>query len=174
MVAVFPRDLIEVARSSIDERSHVELAQGGATRQESVAAGLQLVKRARVVVHDAARPFVSIDDIERTLRALDDADAAIAAVPVDETLKSVDSNRVLGTIDRSRLWRAQTPQAFRTEVLRRAHNKGVAEKFLATDDAQLIERYGGSVVVVRGRSDNIKLTYPEDFVMAEQRMRGSS
>jgi 2-C-methyl-D-erythritol 4-phosphate cytidylyltransferase/2-C-methyl-D-erythritol 2,4-cyclodiphosphate synthase len=118
-----------------------------------------------VIVHDAARPFVTLSLLQRVLDALRDHDAAIAAEPVEDTLKVVAGDTVVETVDRSRLWRAQTPQAFRTESLRRAHEG--SPDVAATDDAQLIELAGGTVAVVRGDRRNVKITFEEDFVLAE-------
>ncbi len=140
---------------------------GGGRRQESVRNGLNEVETEYVVVHDAARPFVTVDMIERTLSSLDDADGAIVAVPLDETLKLVNGDVVESTVSRAHLWRVQTPQSFRTGPLREAHDKSAAEGLEVTDDASLIEHYGGRVVVVHGTRANLKLTYPEDYVIAE-------
>ena len=140
---------------------------GGATRQESIHNGLEAVDSDRVVVQDASRPLVTGDLIRRVIDGLDSADAAIAAVPMDETLKRGNEGVVVETVDRSRIWRAQTPAAFRTDVLKDAHERAVAEAFIGTDEAQLIERYGGSVALVPGSRHNLKITWLEDFEVAE-------
>ena len=145
----------------------VQMRPGGDTRQASVWSGLEVIEQEHVVVHDGARPFASRSLFHRTLEALVHHDAAVAAVPLDETLKLVSGEDVVTTIDRSGLWAIQTPQAFRTEVLRDAHQRANADGYTATDDAGLVERYGGRVCVVRGARTNIKLTYPEDFELAE-------
>jgi 2-C-methyl-D-erythritol 4-phosphate cytidylyltransferase len=170
IVVVVPGDVLEQARAILEGRM-VVLTEGGESRQASVARGLALVSGARVVVHDAARPFLTAGDVHRVVDALEHADGAALALPVDETLKRVDDHMVLETVDRSRLWRAQTPQAFRTGVLRAAHRRAAEEGYAATDDAQLIERYGGDVVVVEGSRTNLKLTYPEDLALAEAILR---
>ena len=123
---------------------------GGATRQASVYAGLQHVASTYVVVHDAGR-----------------ADGAVAALPVDETLKRVVEGRVDTTIARSGLWVSQTPQAFATDILRAAHEKARTGAVDATDDAQLVEELGGTIVIVEGERSNLKLTLPADFAVAE-------
>jgi 2-C-methyl-D-erythritol 4-phosphate cytidylyltransferase len=165
-----PAALQARARSLLpDER--VVIAAGGSSRRASVARALEHVRSRTVVVHDAARPFVSPRAVAAVVSALEDADGAITALPVDETLKRVEDRRVLDTIDRSSLWRAQTPQAFRAGSLRAAHERAAAEGFEATDDAQLLERYGGTITVVQGTRENLKLTYPEDFVLAEAMAR---
>ena len=143
------------------------VVEGGATRQESVAGGLRDVSADHVVVHDAARPFLSTDLLKRVLEGLAHYDGVVAAEPVEETLKRVDGDRVVETIDRSTLWRAQTPQAFRTPILKRAHDVARVNGIAGTDDAQLVESAGGAIRVVRGDRRNIKVTFEDDFAIAE-------
>jgi 2-C-methyl-D-erythritol 4-phosphate cytidylyltransferase len=166
VVVVAPADFLD-AVASMTADFDAEVVAGGASRRESVARGLDRVGADRVVVHDAARPFMTAADVERTVAPLDEYDGAISAVPVDETLKRVTGDRVVETLDRTDLWRVQTPQAFRVDVLRRAHARAAGDGFDATDDAQLLERYGGTIVVVRGTRRNLKLTSAEDFAVAE-------
>ena len=147
---------------------------GGDTRQESVRRGLAAVESEIVIVHDAVRPFAGARLVAAVAAAAAESGGALAAVPVDETLKSVWKGNVVETVDRSRLWSAQTPQGFRTEVLRAAHVKAVNEGFEATDDAQLVERYEGRVVVVPGSRTNLKITYPEDLVLAQTFVEGTT
>ncbi len=139
-------------------------APGGATREASVKAGLQaLAPHAPdvVLVHDAARPFVPAATIPALLAALRNHDGAIPAVPVSDTLKRVQSGRIVGAVPRDGLFRAQTPQAFRYHLLRALHATGDSG---ATDDAALLEAAGHPVAIVPGSDDNIKLTFPEDIV----------
>jgi 2-C-methyl-D-erythritol 4-phosphate cytidylyltransferase len=152
--------------------SSAKVVVGGDTRQQSVANGLAHITARTVVVHDAARPLVTPRLIERVVAALEDVDGAIAAVPVGETVKRAEAGHVTATIDRSALWLAQTPQAFRTEVLAAAHERASADGFLSTDDAQLVERYGGRVAVVESSPANLKITYADDFVIAEAILAG--
>jgi 2-C-methyl-D-erythritol 4-phosphate cytidylyltransferase len=166
LVVAAPPDAVDVV-VSMTAGFDADVVAGGVTRQDSVARALERVTADRVVVHDAARPFVTADDIDRTLAALDEFDGAVVAVPVDETLKRVRDDRAVETLDRSDLWRAQTPQAFRVDVLRAAHARAAGDGFDATDDAQLLERYGGRVAVVGGSRRNLKLTFAEDFAVAE-------
>ena len=167
IVVVVPEELVELAREEAPD--DVELVSGGPTRQDSVWNGLQRVDTPAVVVHDAARPLVTVDLVQRVVAALDTStDAVIAAVPVDETLKLVrESDRVSETIDRSLLWRAQTPAAFRTDTLRAAHERAHADGFVGTDESQLVERSGGAIRIVQGTRDNLKVTFPEDFAVVE-------
>jgi 2-C-methyl-D-erythritol 4-phosphate cytidylyltransferase len=158
------------APDDIVSTSSVLLTEGGLTRQESVAKGLQLVTSKRVVVHDAARPLADVALLERVLAALEGVDGATPAVPVDETIKRVADGRALETVDRTDLWRAQTPSAFDTETLRAAHEHAAAEGFVGTDEGQLVQRYGGRVAIVPGSRINIKVTYPEDVHLVESIM----
>jgi 2-C-methyl-D-erythritol 4-phosphate cytidylyltransferase len=124
-----------------------------------------------VLVHDAARPLVTVELIERVIAALDrdgQADAAIAAMPLTDTVKRVDAaGGVLETLDRSQLWAVQTPQVFRRSALDRALDVPAAELARATDDAWLIERAGGRVIVVAASDENVKVTTPRDLLIAE-------
>jgi len=138
---------------------------GGPTRSASVRAGLAAVPPAAgiVVVHDAARPLAGPELFERVVAAVGaGADAAVPGVALSDTIKRVDGLRVTATVDRSGLVAVQTPQAFRAEILRRAH-AGDPE---ATDDAALVEALGGAVVVVEGDHRNLKITSPDDLVVA--------
>ncbi len=166
IVVVVPEDLMDLARAAAP--ADVELVAGGATRQHSVAHGLNSIESEVVVVHDAARPLVTPVLIRAVVDALDSGvDAVVAGVPVDETLKRVDDGVVLETVDRSALWRAQTPAAFSSTALKDAHRRAHDEGFVGTDESQLIERYGGSIQIVPGTRDNLKVTFPEDFAVAE-------
>ncbi|RYI99292.1 MAG: bifunctional 2-C-methyl-D-erythritol 4-phosphate cytidylyltransferase/2-C-methyl-D-erythritol 2,4-cyclodiphosphate synthase [Acetobacteraceae bacterium] len=138
---------------------------GGATRQASVRAGLEALAAsaappAVVLVHDAARPVVPAGTIPALLAALDEAEGAIPAQPVADTLKRASEGRIEATVARAGLFRAQTPQAFRFPVLLAAHRAAAAE---ATDDAQLLELSGSAVRLVPGSETNVKITFPEDL-----------
>lgn len=142
---------------------------GGAERQDSMRAGLAALGPdvTLVAVHDAARPFVRVGDVERVLAAARSVGAALLAVPVTDTLKRVREGRVVETPDRSEYWAAQTPQAFQVDVLREAVAKASAAGVRATDDVQLVERLGLPVAVVEGDPRNIKITRPGDLAVAE-------
>ena len=146
-----------------------EVVEGGATRAASVRAGLAALEAdppAAVMVHDAARPFLTTAMVERLLGALDEADGAVPALPVADTLKEGDGETVGATRSREGLWRAQTPQAFRFGRLVIAHDGWPADEEM-TDDAAAVERTGGRVAMVAGDPRLMKITYPEDFAMAE-------
>jgi 2-C-methyl-D-erythritol 4-phosphate cytidylyltransferase len=146
------------------------IATGGRTRTESVRNGLEdLPDEASIVlVHDAARPLVGDETIERVVRTVRNGQCAIAALPVVDTLKEVDAQGcIVKTIERERLWRAQTPQGFPRETIVRAHREAKAQRISATDDAALCERLGVAVVVVRGSERAMKITEEPDFARAE-------
>jgi 2-C-methyl-D-erythritol 4-phosphate cytidylyltransferase/2-C-methyl-D-erythritol 2,4-cyclodiphosphate synthase len=151
---------------------------GGALRQESVAAALAEVRPGidLVAIHDAARPFVKRDLIQRCLEQAARCGAAVAAAQATDTVKQADPDgTVTSTLDRSRIWLVQTPQVFRRALLEEAHRSAAAAGVTGTDDAALVERLGHPVHLVEGDVDNIKITFPEDVVRSEQALaRGRS
>lgn len=154
----------------------IVVAPAGPSRQESAFNGLECVPEEYeyVVMHDGARPLISPDRIKHTINTVKgniDADGAILAHPTIDTLKVVENGVIVGTPDRSVFWNAQTPQVFRASLLRRAHASALSDGFVGTDDASLIERLGGRVLVVEGKRDNIKLTVPEDYLMLAAAVR---
>jgi 2-C-methyl-D-erythritol 4-phosphate cytidylyltransferase len=141
---------------------------GGEERSHSVRAALAAARPDdAVVVHDAARPLATPDLFEACLAGLADADAAIAAAPVTDTVKECADGRVERTLDRSRLWAVQTPQAFRRTALERALALDDQIVGAATDDASLVESLGGTVRVVEAPRENLKVTTPLDLRVAE-------
>lgn len=169
VIVVLPADDVESPPTFLP--AAVSVVAGGAERGDSVRAGLQVVSGSVdvILIHDAARPLVSREIIDRTLDAAADGRGALAAVPVADTLKRVGENgTVEGTIDRVGLWRAQTPQAFPRAMIVDAYERAAAEGVSATDDAALVERFGGRVVVVPGSARNIKVTTPDDLALAER------
>jgi len=148
---------------------------GGASRQDSVRNGLESLAELRpdrVLIHDAARPFLTADIVDRTLAALDDAPGAVVAVPVTDTLKRGNDGRVAGTVDRTALWRAQTPQAFRYADILAAHRQ--AKGAAMTDDAAVAEAAGLPVKLVMGADDNFKITTADDLRRAERLVGGGA
>ncbi len=143
---------------------------GGARRQDSVAAGLAALPGCEVVlIHDAARAMVEPGVVSRVARAARERGGAIAACPVADTLKRADGDGMLiaGTVDRSGLWAAQTPQGFRTALYRELAARAAAEGLEVTDDAAVLERYGHAVELVPSPASNFKVTRPEDVELAE-------
>ncbi|NRK74270.1 2-C-methyl-D-erythritol 4-phosphate cytidylyltransferase, partial [Salmonella enterica subsp. enterica serovar Typhi] len=112
-------------------------------------------------------PFIQTDQIARLTKVAEESGAAVLAVPIKDTVKRVDGDLVVETVERSSLWAIQTPQAFRISILKEAHEKAVVDTYIGTDDASLVERFGQAVHIVEGNYDNIKLTTPEDLYFAE-------
>jgi 2-C-methyl-D-erythritol 4-phosphate cytidylyltransferase len=148
----------------------VFFVNGGQERQHSVYNGMkELGKEACsvVLVHDGARPFIKTEVIHKLEKTADKTGAAIAAVPVKDTIKKAAHLQVQETVERSNLWQVQTPQAFQYNILWKAHKKAIQEDFLGTDESSLVERLQYPVQIVQSDYDNIKLTTPEDLYFAE-------
>lgn len=179
-VVIHPDDRAryEAATASLGPRLATPVL-GGASRQDSVRAGLQALKGdapSAVLIHDAARPFVTADVIDRVLGALSAGRGAIAALPVADTLKRSGAGQIVrGTVERAELWRAQTPQGFEFAPILDAHEAAFAAgRTEFSDDAAVAEWAGIDVVLVAGSERNIKLTTETDFEMAEQLLGGSA
>jgi 2-C-methyl-D-erythritol 4-phosphate cytidylyltransferase len=145
--------------------SKVTLCPGGARRQDSVRAGLRQIKSCDLVmIHDGARPFLTPDLIENGLKIVEEIGAAVAAVPLKDTIKFADSKKMIGeTLQRDRLWAAQTPQTFSFDVITRAYENLATE---VTDDAAAVEHLGYKVQLYMGDYKNIKVTIAEDLALA--------
>jgi 2-C-methyl-D-erythritol 4-phosphate cytidylyltransferase len=171
IIVVAPKERMdEYCREAIDGFPFVTpvlMAPAGVLRQESSFSGISRVPSTYefIAIHDAARPLVTSELIGHTLSAVRgnlDADGAVVGYPAIDTLKIVSDEGIIGTPDRSAFWVAQTPQVFRSDVLREAHATALAEGFVGTDDSSLVERVGGRVLLVQGPRNNIKITVPED------------
>lgn len=147
-----------------------QIVAGGDQRQDSVRHALFAVREQTelVLVHDAVRPFLTLEMIRLVIEQATKYGAAMVAIPMRDTVKQVGPDWLIErTVDRRNLWLAQTPQAFKRTLLQEAHQKAERDGFHATDDAQLIERLGHRVVVVEGSTENIKITRPEDLAIGE-------
>jgi 2-C-methyl-D-erythritol 4-phosphate cytidylyltransferase len=144
----------------------IDVCLGGKRRQDSVAAGLQKLKDCDwVVIHDGARPLVTKELIKEGLKAAKETGAAVAAVPVTDTIKIAGDDRIVHqTPPRQNLWAVQTPQVFRPGIISKAYQQATEE---ATDDAALVEQAGYKVKLYMGSYDNIKITTPQDLLIAE-------
>jgi 2-C-methyl-D-erythritol 4-phosphate cytidylyltransferase len=171
LVLVAPPDRVAEVRSAwrSDVRCLARTVAGGARRQDSVRLGLAAVPDdvAVVAIHDAARPFVDAATIETAVAEAARTGAALVATPVRDTIKRVSGGRVAETLDRSALWQAQTPQCFRLDLVRRAHEAAGTSGWEVTDDCALVERLGHEVAVVRGGAWNFKITDKDDLAAAE-------
>jgi 2-C-methyl-D-erythritol 4-phosphate cytidylyltransferase len=168
-VIVLNEDNVERGKLLLSRNNLFKLAKvvpGGSRRQDSVESGLKNLPACQwVVIHDGARPLVEDDLITAGLEAAQETGAAVAAVPVIDTVKLVDDGGyVKETLSRSRLWAVQTPQVFRFEIIKEAYGKTTGD---VTDDAALVEALGIRVKLYMGAYDNIKLTTPADLALAE-------
>lgn len=177
VVVVHPDRIAEYRSEAIEPVGSTKVTAvvgGGSTRQASVAAGLAAASAHAeiLLIHDGARPMVTPAIISQAVAALDadgSLDGVVVGHPVYDTLKAVDERlRVTATPDRSVLWVAQTPQVFRAAALRSAYAAAATSGFTGTDDASLVEHASGSVGMIAGPRDNIKITVPEDLLIAEK------
>ena len=154
-----------------------KIVAGGAERQNSVLNGLRAVNEPGsddvVLIHDGARPFIPLPVLEQTAAMAVVRDGVLVAVPAKDTVKIVRDGVIKGTPARESIWLAQTPQAFRYGTIRAAHEAAEAEGFAGTDDAMLVERLKKEVHIVMGDYRNIKITTPEDLVVAEAFLAGA-
>ncbi|MBA3028968.1 MAG: 2-C-methyl-D-erythritol 4-phosphate cytidylyltransferase [Desulfobacteraceae bacterium] len=176
---VVPSEDIEFCKTKIlplsisgheEKKIPVQFVSGGKNRQDSVCNGIMSIENrdSLVVVHDGVRPFITQSKISDCIKAAEKHGAACLGLPIQDTLKKVDSNGcILETLERHSTWYTQTPQTFTYSLLRKAHEKARKEGFLGTDDACLVERMGVRVIMVEGDKLNIKITTREDMILAE-------
>jgi len=165
-------DVIKPFFSDID----IEIVTGGETRQESVYNGLILTREDYVIIHDGVRPLVDAETVDNCIRMASGYGASVVCIPVNDTVKKVEEGFVIKTVDREEIYLAQTPQAFRKDILELAFEMAFKDNFTATDDAMILEyaiergylnRKEVEVKVVIGSPRNIKITFPEDILLAE-------
>ncbi len=175
--------VVIVGKNEVDEINHIledeelppyKIVIGGSERQYSVANGLKALPENTdvVLIHDAARPFVTVDTIERVIDAVKTYGAAIAAFPEKNTVKVVENGIITSTPEREKLWAATTPQGFQTKIIKEAYNRAIEDNFLGTDDSSLVERLGKSVHIIEDSYENFKITTKSDLKMAEYMLRG--
>jgi len=167
IVVVNAKNIEKCRKLVAEERWHKvsDICAGGRRRQDSVAAGLKKLNCQWVVIHDGARPLVTKELIERGLKAAQETGAAVAAIPVTDTIKIADDDRIVRqTPPRQNLWAVQTPQVFRVDIIARAYKRAKGE---VTDDASLVEKLNHKVKLYMGSYDNIKITSPHDLALAE-------
>lgn len=178
---VIPAEEIPYCREHVVEacgfKKVVAIIPGGKERQNSVMNGLNAIREQAddndvVLIHDGVRPLVTEAVLSESIAVARISDGALVAVPAKDTIKVVTDGIVVGTPLRDTLWQAQTPQSFRFGIIHAAHLAAEADGFTGTDDASLIERSGGKISVVRGDYRNIKITTPEDLILAEAFLAG--
>jgi 2-C-methyl-D-erythritol 4-phosphate cytidylyltransferase len=170
---VIPRDDFDFCREHILNRiklvANVNLVAGGARRQDSVYRGLQQIDPdcSIVIIHDGVRPFVQHDQIVACINGAGKFGSCILGIPAYDTLKQVDkSGNIVNTTARDAIWLAQTPQVFRYELIKKAHDQARMDGYHGTDDASLVERMGAAVRIIHGSRSNIKITNKEDLKIA--------
>jgi 2-C-methyl-D-erythritol 4-phosphate cytidylyltransferase len=175
IIPILSEEDLETCLGEIIEGYHITkvktLVVGGKERQDSVMNGLhKLTKDAAIVlVHDGVRPFVTPEMIKETVDYAKKGECVAVGVPIKDTIKEVnDRGMVRHTLERSRLWAIQTPQAFPVRALKRAYEEASEQHVFGTDDATIVEKTGGSVRVIMGSYENIKITTPEDLLLAEE------
>ena len=149
----------------------IQFVSGGSRRQDSVYNGLKEVDQdcQIIVIHDGVRPFVEQDQLVACIKGAEQVGACILGIPVHDTLKRVDPpDCIVNTLQRDDVWRAQTPQAFRYDLIKKAHDRARLEDFAGTDDALLVERLGVTVKIINGSRSNIKITSQEDLDIARR------
>lgn len=174
IIVISPADEIDYCRREVVVRLGLRKVEaiiaGGAERQDSVRNGLRYLGEAEqgvVLIHDGVRPFFPARLIQPVIAAAAEIGGCVVGVQVKDTVKEVVDGRIRATPDRSRLWLAQTPQAFSCALVRTAHEQAFAEGFRGTDDASLVERLGAPVAMLEGSYRNIKITTPEDLLVAQ-------
>jgi len=173
---IIQEEILEMYRFS----KILKLVIGGRLRQDSVRNGLEAIDEACdiVTIHDAARPFVSPSFIEKSIFLMEMFDAVIPAIPARDTIKAISKEGfVMKTLERDTLWQIQTPQTFRYDLIVKAYREGMAKKLCGYDDSTFIEYLGKKVKVMEGSPYNIKITTPEDLVIAKgllSQLKGSA
>lgn len=173
IVVVVPKDYLRFCSKEIIDKFELskvkKIVGGGKKRQDSVFKGLKATKSNTdiVLIHDGVRPMVRPRKIDQIIRLCQREGPVIFGLPLEDTVKRVEENKVAVTLDRNKIWRIQTPQAFPYQVIVRAYRRAQKEKVLGTDDSFLVERLGIDVKVIEGDQDNIKVTTKEDLKMTE-------
>jgi len=175
IIPILSEEDMETCLRDVIEAFHLTkvktLVVGGKERQDSVYNGIQRLEKDAVVilVHDGVRPFVTHEMIRECVESARKGECVAVGVPLKDTIKEVDSKGIVHqTLERSRLWAIQTPQAFPAKVLRKAYDESYKNNVYGTDDSTLVERSGTKVRVLLGSYENIKITTPEDLILAEE------
>jgi 2-C-methyl-D-erythritol 4-phosphate cytidylyltransferase len=180
IILVIPKEDFDFCRNDIlmttKLQKDINLVAGGPERQDSVYSGLQVVEPndGVVVIHDGVRPFVRQEHIVACIRGAAEFGACILGIPAFDTVKQVNAkNEIVQTHKRETLWLAQTPQAFRAKLIKKAHEAAKQEGFIGTDDSSLVERLGRTVKIIPGSRNNIKITSQEDLELARAILQSS-
>jgi 2-C-methyl-D-erythritol 4-phosphate cytidylyltransferase len=171
---VIPREDVEYCKKKIislpDLKNHINLVHGGDKRQDSVYNGLKAITKntETVVIHDGVRPFIQPEDLKECILISKKFGACILGTPASDTLKRVNKSDIIETtLSRENIWLAQTPQAFKYDLILKAHETAKRDGYVGTDDASLVERMGEDVKIINGGRFNIKITKKEDLAIAK-------
>jgi 2-C-methyl-D-erythritol 4-phosphate cytidylyltransferase len=169
IIVVVPNEDVDEIKSCLKGlKNEIQVVSGGKTRHDSVMNGLNAAGNCDIaLIHDGVRPFVTEQLIKRVIEGTKEADGCIPVLPVTDTIKTAENGFIRKTVPREYLFAVQTPQAFRMEKLLDAHMKARGREYIPTDDSVLIEESGGTVRIVEGERFNIKITLPEDMILAE-------
>lgn len=177
IIIVTPEDQLDFCRWDIVHAYSIDkvcaLVRGGEQRQDSVRNGLRACQCSAddiILIHDGVRPLVDAETIDAVIAGTQEHGACIAGVPIKDTLKVVQNGIIESTPERNGLWAAQTPQGFRCNLIMNAHEQALAHGFSATDDASVLEWYGQPVSIIEGSYANLKITTPEDLILAQALM----
>ena len=177
MIIAVSKEEIPIIQNLLESKNFskpIQIVEGGSERQFSIYNAIKKLSPESeiVLIHDAARPLVSTETIERVIDSAIEFGGSIAAVPEKNTIKIATSERFVDkTLPRNLLWEIQTPQAFRREIIEKAYESAISDKFLGTDDSSLVERIGYPVKIVESDSSNIKLTTPDDLLFDKEFIR---
>ena len=178
IIIVTGKDEIEYCKHNIWEKYGFTkiktIVAGGKERQDSVYNGLLAASHETqiILIHDGARPLIDGEQIEESIKVAREMGACVLGVPIKDTIKMCDHHQfVTGTPARDSLWSVQTPQAFKYDLIMRAYKEGLANHLVVTDDSMMVEALGYPVKIIEGRYDNIKITTPEDLIIAKGMMR---
>lgn len=169
IVVVVPNEDVDEVQSCLQGlKNEIKVVSGGKTRHNSVMNGLNAAGNCDIaLIHDGVRPFVTEQLIKRVIDGTKEADGCIPVLPVTDTIKIAENGFIRKTVPREYLFAVQTPQAFKMEKILDAHMKAMGREYIPTDDSMLIEESGGSIKIVEGERFNIKITLPEDMILAE-------
>ena len=177
MIIAVSKEEIPIIQNLLESKNFskpIQIVEGGSERQFSIYNAIKKLSPESeiVLIHDAARPLVSTETIERVIDSAIEFGGSIAAVPEKNTIKIATSERFVDkTLPRNLLWEIQTPQAFRREIIEKAYESAISDKFLGTDDSSLVERIGYPVKIVESESSNIKITTPDDLLFDKEFIR---
>lgn len=178
IIVVAKEDEVDYCKRKIIRRFNFKkvskVVKGGRERQDSVYNGLLALNENCniVLIHDGARPFIKLKNIEESVEETANFGACVVGVPVKDTIKIIQKDKsVLNTPDRNQIWAAQTPQSFRYDIIMKAYRSAIYDGFIGTDDSMLVERLGIDVKMILGSYENIKITTPEDLIIAESLLK---